>query len=96
MSKECSVVEHILMCGEVPSTAKELAILFGTSDVYIRKVINDYRSDGIPICSNRQGYYYSEEPKEIIETIASLKRRVASIQRAIDGLLKNVEVSDAD
>ena len=96
MSKECSVVEHILLCGEVPSTAKELGILFGVTDVTIRKIINDYRSDGIPICSNSKGYYYSEEPEEIVKTIASLKRRVASIQRAINGLLKNVEVSDAD
>lgn len=96
MSKECSVVEHILMCGEVPSTAKELGILFGVTDVTIRKIINEYRSDGIPICSNNKGYYYSEEPEEIVRTAASLKRRVASIQRAIDGLLKNVEVADAD
>ena len=96
MSKECSVVEHILLCGEVPSTAKELGILFGVSDVYIRRIINEYRSDGIPICANSTGYYYSEEPDEIVKTVASLKRRVASIQQAIDGLLKNVEVSDAD
>lgn len=96
MSKECSVVEHILMCGEVPSTAKELAILFGVSDAYIRKVINEHRSDGIPICSSIKGYYYSEDAKDIVETIASLKRRVASIQRAINGLQKNVEVADAD
>lgn len=94
MSKECSVTEHILLCGEVPSTAKELGILFGVSDVVIRKIINDQRSDGIPICANSKGYYYSEEPKEILKTVASLKRRVASIQRAIDGLLTNVEVSD--
>ena len=96
MSKEYSVVEHILLCGEVPSTAKELGILFGVNDAYIRKIINDYRSDGIPICANHKGYYYSEEPEEIVKTIASLKKRVASIQRAINGLLKNVEVSDAD
>lgn len=96
MSQEHSVVEHILLCGEVPSTAKELGILFGVSDATIRKIINEYRSDGIPICANHNGYYYSESPDEIIKTIASLKRRVASIQQAINGLLKNVEVSDAD
>lgn len=96
MSKECSVAEHILMCGEVTSTAKELGILFGVSDANIRKIINEYRQDGIPICANHNGYYYSENPEDIVKTIASLKRRVASIQKAIDGLLKNVEVSDAD
>ena len=96
MSKECSVVEHILLCGEVPSTAKELGVLFGVDGATIRKIINQYRSGGIPICSNRHGYYYSESPDEIVKTVASLKRRIASIQNAIDGLLKNVEVSDAD
>lgn len=94
MSKEYSVVEHILMCGEVPSTAKELGILFGVDGASIRRIINEYRSDGIPICSNSNGYYYSEEPEEIVKTIGSLKRRIASIQRAIDGLQKNVEVED--
>lgn len=96
MSKEYSVVEHILLCGEVPSTAKELALLFGVKEPTIRKIINEYRQDGIPICANHNGYYYSESPEEIVKTVASLKRRVASIQKAIDGLLKNVEVSDAD
>lgn len=96
MSKEYSVVEHILLCGEVPSTAKELGMVFGVSDVAIRKIINQYRSDGIPICSNSHGYYYSETPEEIAKTIASLKRRVASMQNAINGLLTCVEVDDAD
>lgn len=96
MSKECSVVEHILLCGEVPSTAKELGIVFGLDGASIRRIINQYRQDGIPICSNQKGYYYSESPEEIVKTVASLKRRIASIQKAIDGLLKNVEVSDAD
>jgi biotin operon repressor len=96
VSKEYSVVEHILMCGEVPSTAKELGLVFGLDGATIRKIINQYRSDGIPICSNNHGYYYSESEEDIVKTIASLKRRIASIQRAIDGLQKNVEVSDAD
>jgi predicted DNA-binding transcriptional regulator YafY len=96
VSKECSVVEHILLCGEVPSTAKELGTLFGVDGATIRRIINEYRSDGIPICANHNGYYYSENPEEIVKTVASLKRRVASIQNAINGLLKNVEVSDAD
>lgn len=96
MSKGCSVAEHILLCGEVPSTAKELAILFGVKEPTIRKIINEYRQDGIPICANSNGYYYSESPEEIVKTVASLKRRVASINKAINGLLTNVEVSDAD
>lgn len=96
MSKEYDVAEHILMCGEVPSTAKELGILFGINDIEVRKIINEYRSDGIPICSSHKGYYYSESAEDIVKTIASLKRRIAGIQKAIDGLQKNVEVSDAD
>ena len=96
MSKECSIVEHILLCGEVRSTAKELGLLFGISDGSIRRIINQYRSEGIPICSCPDGYYYSENPEDIVKTIGSLKRRIASIQKAIDGLLTNVEVSDAD
>ena len=96
MSQEYSVVEHILLCGEVPSTAKELAILFGVNQATIRKIINEYRSEGIPICSSHKGYYYSETAEDIVRTIASLKRRVGSIQKAIDGLQSCVEVSDAD
>lgn len=96
MSQEYSVVEHILLCGEVPSTAKELAILFGVKEPTIRKIINEYRSEGIPVCSCNKGYYYSETAEDIVRTIASLKRRVGSIQKAIDGLQSCVEVADAD
>lgn len=96
MSREYSIVEHILLCGEVPSTAKELGILFGVSDATIRKIINEYRSEGIPICSGHRGYYYSETTEDIVRTIASLKRRVGSIQKAIDGLQSCVEVVNAD
>jgi hypothetical protein len=94
VSKECEIIEHILLCGEVKSTAKELGILFGVTEPVVRKIINKHRCDGIPICATAEGYYYSEDAKDIVRTIAFLKRRVASIQKAIDGLQKNVEVAD--
>ena len=64
----------------------EIASALRINDVAIRKWINEARSIGIPICSCQNGYYYSEDPEHISDTINKLKNRIAKQQMAIDGL----------
>lgn len=81
-----SVVEYIKARDGIPISSKKLAEAFGVTDFDIRKVINQARSEGIPICSCRKGYYYSEDENEIQKTVMSLAHRIGSIERAIRGL----------
>ena len=59
---------------------------FGISGIKVRASVNEARCDGIPICSCRNGYYYSIEKSDVADTICHLKGRISKIESAIDGL----------
>lgn len=83
------VVNYIRNYGSIekPIHNKEIASHLQTSEVNIRKKINEARSSGIPICSCDKGYYYSESKSEILATIQSLMNRTMAVERAVNGLL---------
>ena len=70
-------------------TAKHLSMITGYTETFIRKIINEARSAGYPICSNRHGYYLSTECSDISDTIKFLSRRINTQLQAINGL-KNI------
>ena len=86
------VVEYIKANGtaENPVTSNKISGAFGISGSEVRNQINKARCEGYPVCSCGKGYYYSEDKKEIIDTIQSLVNRTISVEKAINGLLKNL------
>ena len=58
----------------------------GCKGTIIREMVNELRSAGVPICSDRNGYYIAKSREELDRTIVQLKSRVKKIQSAIDGL----------
>lgn len=56
--------------------SKQLEAAFSCKGSEIRKCINRLRSDGIPICSCVDGYFYSDEPEDISGTINQLHGRI--------------------
>ena len=71
---------------EKPISGRILAEKFGITDQKIREYVNRARQDGVPICSARWGYFYSEDKSQIRKTIDSMRGRIASQELAIDGL----------
>ena len=65
---------------------KQLAVMFNVDGTEIRRLVNEARSEGIPICSCDKGYFYSELPSDILKTVNSLTGRIAKMQTAIYGL----------
>ena len=57
-----------------------------TSSYEVRRVVNLSRKKGIPICSSDNGYWLSNNPVEIQETVQQLNNRIKGIQGAITGL----------
>ena len=51
-----------------------------------RKLINRLRRKGVPIASDRQGYFYAVTAGEVYTTIRLLRKMVAGIEKAIAGL----------
>ena len=56
------------------------------NDFEVRRSINYLRTEGHPICSNNHGYWLSDDPEEVLETIHDLEHRMESIAKAAGGL----------
>ena len=66
--------------------SNQLAKHFDIPRVEVRQLINKARSEGVPICSTRWGYYFSTNEEDIQKTIKSLNGRVHAINKAIAGM----------
>ena len=69
----------------VPST--ELEQLFSLNGRNLRRKINRLRQDGVPICSDRSGYYFAANQEEVNATVFRLTGLVTKISNARTGLL---------
>lgn len=83
------VINYIKNNGFVdsPVTNAEIGRSLNLNAKTIRKHINEARSKGIPICSCRDGYFYSEDKHEILRTIQSLMHRTMAVENAVNGML---------
>lgn len=90
------VVNYILNHGtkEEPITNKEISSALKISEVNVRKYINQARRESIPICSCTEGYFYSEDKTDILETIDSLMHRTMAVEKAVTGLLTTLRWED--
>lgn len=77
-----------------PVSSKQLEAVFHVKGTEIRRLVNSLRSNGEPICSDMDGYYYAANQHEINATVAQLTSRINKIARARDGLLNRVPDSE--
>jgi len=82
------VVEYLRIhsAPDSPISGRNLANHFGFTPVKVREYVNEARCSGVPICSTRWGYFYSEDTDLISKTVESMRGRIASQERAIAGL----------
>ena len=72
---------------EFAITGKHIADELGyRSDIQVREEVNALRTAGYPICSNNHGYWLSDKPEEVFETIHDLEHRMEGIAKATGGL----------
>ncbi len=57
----------------------------------IRECVNELRCSGVPVCSDRSGYYIAASREELNHTIAQLNSRILQINKAIKGLQSKLE-----
>ena len=86
------VVDYIRNHGSIdkPVMNHEISAHLKIGEGKIRKLINQARCEGHPICSCPKGYFYSENKADIVETIRSLNNRTIAVEKAISGLLTNL------
>ena len=69
----------------------ELERALGLSGTDLRKLVNQLRREGVPIASDRQGYFYAATAGEVYTTIRQLRQMTAGLEKAIAGLEDSLE-----
>lgn len=67
--------------------ATDLAKRFDMHPSHIRGCINLARTEGLPVCSNPKGYFWSDARADIEQTVDHMRDRIHKQQDAINGLL---------
>lgn len=69
-------------------TASQIHSMAGVSPFDVRKCVNTLRQSGVPVCSDKKGYYITENSENVNATIVQLRHRISAMQNAINGLEK--------
>lgn len=69
-------------------TSGEISTLTGLKGSTVRKLVNESRSNFVPIASDGDGYFLAENPGELDHTIAQINSRIHKMIRAREGLKK--------
>lgn len=72
-------------------SSAELERTIGISATELRKQVNRLRRDGIPVASDRQGYFYAETAGEVYTTIRQLRTMARGLEAAIQGLERSLD-----
>lgn len=80
------ITSYIPLGNDNRITSKELTAVTGIGGAGIRKAVNEARQNGIPVCSDKNGYFISYDTADIRNTIQQLKHRTDSILTAVSGL----------
>lgn len=67
--------------------SKELQRIFTMDGRDVRRKVSNLRQDGVPICSDEDGYYYADNQQEINKTVCRLNGMVTGVSNARTGLL---------
>lgn len=70
------------------TTSGEIHSLTGLSGATIRKIVNENRSNFVPIASDSKGYFIATNPDDLNHTIAQLNSRIHMMIKAREGLKK--------
>lgn len=69
----------------------ELEHVLHLSGTDLRKLVNRLRRKGVPIGSDRSGYFYAVTAGEVYTTIRQLRQMAAGLEKAIAGLEESLD-----
>ena len=69
----------------------ELERALGVSSTDLRKIVNRLRRRGIPIASDRSGYFNAQAATEVYTTIRQLRKMANGLEAAIRGLEQSLD-----
>ena len=90
-AKENQLLEYLqrrCLGRENAISGKRLRKMLRVRDVGLRNMVHNLWVDGVPICSDRTGYFYPANAWEVIATIGHLRRMRDGVEESIRGLEK--------
>ena len=80
-----------------PIRSKQIELDYNISGPQIREIVKELRREGYDICTTGEkgGYYVADEPKDVLEGIQDLEKRVSSMNKTIAMWKKNSKVLNA-
>lgn len=84
--KEINLLDFLPVGKENKITSRELGEITHLKGNAIRREVNRLRTAGLPIASDKEGYYIATNAEEITATIRNLQSRRNAMNRAIEGL----------
>ena len=82
------IVALIPKGGNSRITSGEIHALTRVGGATIRKIVNESRSQFVPIASDSRGYFIATQPEDLDRTIAQLNSRIHMMIKAREGLKK--------
>ena len=80
------VLEILPRDDDMRLTGRQIWNMLGIPQSHVRRIVNELRTECVPVCSDRRGYFISTTPKYLRATANHLKHRINKIQTALDGL----------
>ena len=79
-AKEKQLLEYLKHClgQENAVSGKRLKKILRVHEAELRKLVHNLRVDGAPICSDRTGYFYPHDAREVFSTILQLQANGSS------------------
>lgn len=88
-AKENQLLEYLqrhCLGQENAVSGKRLKKMLRVREARLRKMVHNLRVEGIPICSDRTGYFFPANAWEVIATIGHLRRMRDGVDASIHGL----------
>jgi len=81
------VLEYLKKNKDVKKSGNHLRNMFNLSTIKLQKIIHDLREDGEPIAAyGNNGYSYTNNRADVLNSYLSLIRRAEKMVRAADGM----------
>lgn len=68
------------------ASGSELRQALHISHSGLHKLVNRLRQKGVPIASDRKGYFYAQTAGEVYATIRQLRKMITGLEKAVGGL----------
>lgn len=85
---DINIISRIPIGSDKRITSRDICIALKTSGAQVRKSVHKARSEGLPVGSDREGYFLAMNPNDLMHSIRHINSRIHELIEAREGLKK--------